>query len=707
MKIFDKKSVGVDISDRTIEVVEAQRKGSSIQILNYNRVEIPLGIIERGKILKEKELAEILSQAFKNAKPKPITDRQLSVFLPESQVFVIARTILSSSKADLAEKIEQVIEEQVPHSLEDLTYVHQVRSEAKGKTEVVIVASPTSVITQWRDFFSANKYQIDGGFDLEILADARAVIGAPPAEPICVVDLGKRTTSVSIFDKKGLAYSYSIAQAGDSITQAVASETGMTLDEAEAQKISFGMKGKSAAEKKVSSIIEEQVAAIIEDLQNTLTFFFQKSGVAVAKVFLLGGTSELPGLVEYAKDHLKASVEPAEASPSIILKGVSDGALYLGAIGTAMRGVNLDPLGVPLAIVPAAQKGKKMVKAPSILVLPGEEEAAEPNAPISAAAMVSPMEVTEAASRSGKTGWFKAHRKETMLIGILAAGILLLVAALFYQNYSRAKRAEDLLKSTTSFNFQKSVQVRLPLQVGNVATANTARGSIITTFWDPAANPAFPTAEQAAAEKSLSSGLTVWQTPIRAKDQKRDLTSAEIAQLQEGQKIDGLQYPLTLEWLVISDQDVEVIALSLLKNLLIGNPFILNNFKIESLEPTNDPDKFILTDLLDVSLNKDADLSQTLQPDNFDQVITPAPVAPAETAPSPAAPAAPTGPQVLILASPTGYVNVRSQPSTTAAILGRAIPGETYPYVGQQGNWLEINFKGANGWVITTYAKKQ
>ena len=45
MSIFNSKSIGIDISDNTIEIIELEKKGKNIEIVSKNRKNIAKGII--------------------------------------------------------------------------------------------------------------------------------------------------------------------------------------------------------------------------------------------------------------------------------------------------------------------------------------------------------------------------------------------------------------------------------------------------------------------------------------------------------------------------------------------------------------------------------------------------------------------------------------------------------------------------------------
>ncbi len=76
-----------------------------------------------------------------------------------------------------------------------------------------------------------------------------------------------------------------------------------------------------------------------------------------------------------------------------------------------------------------------------------------------------------------------------------------------------------------------------------------------------------------------------------------------------------------------------------------------------------------------------------------------APIVPTQP-PSPAA----TKNFVTITGTPTGYLNVRDQPSLGGNIISKVYPGQTYPYSQSQNGWYLIKLTdGHYGWIDGQY----
>lgn len=86
---------------------------------------------------------------------------------------------------------------------------------------------------------------------------------------------------------------------------------------------------------------------------------------------------------------------------------------------------------------------------------------------------------------------------------------------------------------------------------------------------------------------------------------------------------------------------------------------------------------------------------------------------PGQNAASPSAalsvtPAASVSARVIILDTPTSYLNVRESGSLNAGIIDKVYPGEVYELIDEKHSWFAIKLKtGVVGWISSQYAKKQ
>ena len=113
---LNKKNIGIDIADNTIEVAEIIGN----KILNLSRIKIPSGIVQHNQIKDEEKLILAIKKVLENNKPKPIKAKEIIFKLQESQSFVF--TIKIENKNKLQETLKQEIKNNVPLEKDDLVY---------------------------------------------------------------------------------------------------------------------------------------------------------------------------------------------------------------------------------------------------------------------------------------------------------------------------------------------------------------------------------------------------------------------------------------------------------------------------------------------------------------------------------------------------------------------------------------------------------
>lgn len=88
-----------------------------------------------------------------------------------------------------------------------------------------------------------------------------------------------------------------------------------------------------------------------------------------------------------------------------------------------------------------------------------------------------------------------------------------------------------------------------------------------------------------------------------------------------------------------------------------------------------------------------------------DDLVTPTPTLGAS--PSAALTPTPSGPQVTVLNTPTGFLRVREDASVGALEIGRVIPGNALPLLDEITGWYKIQLpNGKEGWISSQYASK-
>lgn len=335
--MFSKRSVGIDIADHTIEVVELEQSffSSSQRIVSAGRKPLENGIVEKGAILLRKQLQEALDDVLQNASPSPITAHNIVFGVPERQVYTSIVSLAQETKTSLESAIERIAAESIPIERDDLIYAYRVISQNKKSNEALLYGTSKGILSEWNDFFASAGCR-SVMFDHELLALCRGMFGHTIPAPFCIVDIGAERTKIGVFSSRGLHYVHAVDIAGDYFTQEISKTFDIPKEAAEQMKKEQGM----TQIKNYAMFVELLEPIAIETL--TACDFFEKNHEhPVKEIILVGGSGKLKGLAEYISERTKRQcrigapfLQPEQNATE------QDALYYIESIGLALKGLD-------------------------------------------------------------------------------------------------------------------------------------------------------------------------------------------------------------------------------------------------------------------------------------------------------------------------------------------------------------------------------
>ncbi len=207
-----------------------------------------------------------------------------------------------------------------------------------------------------------------------VMAAAKAVLTEAQIESgVAVVDLGGSTTGVSVFEEGDLQYVGVIPMGGANITNDLAIGLKTDPEIAEKVKVQHGSaltrkenEGVSVKQDKEiltfnTSEIDEIVEARLEEIFDLVNKELKKAGRAgqlPSGVVLVGGTANLKGIAEFAKEHLSVAARVGKAGGFGGVADDIDKPQYAAAVGLML--IDVDSTGMATG---HTKKGKKQAGA--------------------------------------------------------------------------------------------------------------------------------------------------------------------------------------------------------------------------------------------------------------------------------------------------------------------------------------------------------
>lgn len=350
LKGHPRHAYGLAISDTSLELVNMLQKRDKVAIDAFSRVILEPGIVVRGYIRKHDAFAAALRELRqkKQEEHEPLT---VVSAIPDYQVFtrLLSFDAASYDKDTIDEEIKQEMSKSLPLDFTEVVIRTITYSPSPEKKEVMAFATHRTLVENW--ISNMKKCGITlAVLEMTSLSLIRSLMQeCPVGVSFFLLDIGASSTDLAIFDCHGIKLSASMPTGGRHFTEIIAQNLHIPTAEAEQQKCTIGLKG--TGHSPVTPILEKELETIAQKVQKEIEFF-EKGGTKVAKLFIVGGSSAMPGIIPFFQT--KCGRETEQGHPWIDVKSgvVTSFALsskklpenqehfYTGATGLALRGLN-------------------------------------------------------------------------------------------------------------------------------------------------------------------------------------------------------------------------------------------------------------------------------------------------------------------------------------------------------------------------------
>jgi type IV pilus assembly protein PilM len=330
-----KNIVGIDISDFSIEAIALEKSKGSFKLESHSRFRLSPDIVEDGRILNPQKLKDAILKLFQNAKPNPFDQsRKVFISIPESKTFSKVISLPKNIKDKKLHKIAiDKAEESIPESSDNLTAVVKTLSATEDKQQVFYVAAETDILKSFVSIFKELDISI-AGITTEAVGSFAGLQKIKDKKNILVLDLGDRTSIVSIFTGEALAASININIGGRNITKALMSKLNISYTQAEEKKQQIGLSPEGDGQTMLIS--QGQLQPLVDELKIFINYWQKNSQQNIEQVLLIGGLAQMQGIDKYFGDNLNLPTQLG--LPFIAVKDLPVGlaiSKYINALGLA------------------------------------------------------------------------------------------------------------------------------------------------------------------------------------------------------------------------------------------------------------------------------------------------------------------------------------------------------------------------------------
>ena len=361
--------LGLDLGAGSIKLVELKNEKGRPRLVTFGSYEVPFAQSEDNDWSKRKDEAATIVKML--VEQTQATSNLVVTAMPTFAVFSSLITVPDVSQKDMANAIRVEAKKVVPRPLEEMNLVWQdiEKTEIKSKPmakeleeddagdlgtitgakglqqkKMLITAAPKDLVNSYIEIIKNSGLKLVS-LETEALALSRSLIGKDPSV-VMVVDIGAKTTNLSIIDRGIPVVNRGVNFGGSRITQQMSGRMSIDIEKAEQWKRDMG---RDFREKQLSPATKE----ILDDVLHEITYLFQlyrsqfvTEGVPVVrieKIVLTGGAALIPGFASYLANDLNVPVHLGDPWARIVypedLQPMLDqiGPSMAVAVGLAMR----------------------------------------------------------------------------------------------------------------------------------------------------------------------------------------------------------------------------------------------------------------------------------------------------------------------------------------------------------------------------------
>ena len=304
-----KPMVGLDIGSSSIKAIELRRTRGEIHVVNVGVEPLASDIVVDSMIVDSGSVASSITKLFAD---HGIKSKQVATSVSGHSVIVKKISMATMPEEELEGAVHNEAQQHIPFEMSDVNLDYQVLSADRSgpQMDVLLVAVKKDKILNY-----TNALQLAGRQPMIVDIDAFALLNCyefnyvPPASStVALLNLGASVMNINIVKGTTPLFTRDVSVGGNQYTDALQKELDLSFDDAESLKL--GHKVGTVSEDAKTPILQQVTELIVLEIQKTFDFFrATASGDHIERIYMAGGSSQVPGLMEALRHEFSLPVE--------------------------------------------------------------------------------------------------------------------------------------------------------------------------------------------------------------------------------------------------------------------------------------------------------------------------------------------------------------------------------------------------------------
>lgn len=335
---------GLDISDRSLRLIQLEKKVKKISVQSYNEIKLPEDCISSGEIRQPKVFLNSLDKLIKTKQGHgKLSDEVISV-LPENKTFFKIVNIPLVPDEEIDKKIKEILPQDIPVDLNDIYMDQQIINKSDNGLEILVGVSPKNIIESYVDVLTKANL-IPTVLEIESAPISRLLVENDNGDkPKVIIDIGANRTGLFLYDKT-VRFTVSLPISGNKITKHIVDTLEMNWNEAEKAKKVCGLD-----KNKCHGALREIFSGVISELQDritkSITFYYNTFPDAkeIGEIIICGGGANFIDIASALSEKIQIPITISDPwknldNPNKKYFTTSRSQSFITAIGLGLRGL--------------------------------------------------------------------------------------------------------------------------------------------------------------------------------------------------------------------------------------------------------------------------------------------------------------------------------------------------------------------------------
>src|SRR5215510_873005 len=302
-----KQIIGLDIGSSSIKAVELKSTKAGYELVSFGMESLAPDTVVDGAIMDAPQVANAISKIFDAER---IKTKNVATSVSGHSVIVKRVPLPLMTEDELYDRIPSEASQHIPFDIADVNLSYQLLESMDSQMDVLLVAvKKDKILNHTNVLAQAGKTPMIVDIDAFALQNCFEVNYEPDsAQTVALLNIGASVMNINIVRGGIPLFTRDVSVGGNQYTDALQKELDLSFEDAEGLKL--GRRVGTVSEDAKLPILQQVTEIIVLEIQKTFDFFrATASGEHIERIYIAGGSSKVPGLVEALRQEFSLPVE--------------------------------------------------------------------------------------------------------------------------------------------------------------------------------------------------------------------------------------------------------------------------------------------------------------------------------------------------------------------------------------------------------------